>query len=212
MKKTIIGIFITALISGCTTTSTPKAHEAKYTFQCLHVTIPSGTLKIPYTQQNGQSGMFPTQSQFEEILNDPGTEVMEFPIVSVGIGKSVTNDQTKAVSLPEDYDIVDGKPVVKEKICKLGCSTSVTVNKVENGAICYHLNVSYQELLGFNENKIENGLSVKMPFFKKRGIDTDLTGPPNSWTMMGGLIDQRSDGTSVHNLICMRVIPPITAK
>jgi len=240
MKRIILGLFLASLISGCSTTpSSPKPHKTKYAFQCLQVTSPDSlvqelTFSFDANAVAGSYGQlkkdnlfgkqhittpaptFPmptlTHTQIEELIKSPNIEIAEFPVVYAGLGESVTNDQTKSVSLPEDYDIVDGKAVVKEKICKLGYSTSVTINKMENGAISYHLNASHQELVGFDEYKTENGISVKMPFFEKRAVDTDLTQQPNSWIGMGGLVDEKPDGKKTNQLICVRIIPPNTDK
>jgi hypothetical protein len=195
MKKWITSLFAVTLISGCSTIpSTPKPHPEKYTFQVIGIEVPEGTLES-------------SKMDIEKIIQHPDAEISEYPIVLAGLGESVTNDQTKCVLMPEDYDIVDGELVAKEKIVMLGYSTSVTVDKIENGAVSYHLNASYNELVGFDEYKTEGGVA-KMPFFNKRAVDTDLTQKPNSWTMMGGLIDKRSDGKKVNRIICVRAISP----
>jgi len=237
MKKIILSLFVASLISGCSTTpSSPKPHKIKYTFQCLQVTSPDlliqeltfgfdtnavagnyGQLKKDnlFGKQHvtTPASITLTHTQFEELIKRPNVEIAEFPIVYAGLGESVTNDQTKSVSLPEDYDIVDGKAVVvKEKIIKLGYSVAVTIDKIENGAISYHLNASHLELRGFDEYKTENGISVKMPFFERRSVDTNLTQKPNSWLVMGGLIDEKPDGKKVNMMIFVRIIPPNTDK
>ena len=196
MKKWITSLLAIILISGCSTIpSTPKPQPEKYTFQVIGIEVPEGTLQS-------------LKMDVGKIIQHPDANISEYPTVMAGLGESITNDQTKSVLMPEDYDIVDGKAVAKEKIIKLGYFASVTVDKIERGAISYHLNASYKELAGFDEYKTENGLSVKMPFFNKRAVDTDLTQKPNSWTMMGGLIDQRSDGKKMNRIICVRIIPP----
>lgn len=196
MKKWITSLFAITLISGCSTTpSSPKPHPEKYTFQVIGIEVPEGTVES-------------SKMDVEKILQHPDAEISEYPIVLAGLGESVTNDQTKSVSMPEDYDIVDGKAVVKEKIIKLGYSVGVAVDKIENGTISYHLNASYLELTGFHEYKTEDDISVKMPRFKRRAIDTDLTQKPNSWTMFGGLVDNKSDGGKVNRIVCVRAIPP----
>ncbi len=236
MKRITISLFVVSLISGCSTTpSSPEPHKTKFAFQCLQVTSPDSLVQEltfsfdanEVAENYGQlkkdnlfgkqhvttpASITLTHTQFEELIKRPNIEIAEFPVVYAGLGESVTNDQTRSVSLPEDYDIVDGKVIAKEKIIKLGYSVAVTVNKIENGSINYHLNASHKELAGFDEYKTENGLVVKMPYFKGRSIDTDLTHEPNSWLVMGGLIDEKSDGKKINKMICVRIIPPNTDK
>ena len=241
MKRIILGLFAVALFVGCSTTpSSPKPDKTKYAFQCLQVTAPDSLVQkmtfntnavvesySPLKKENllGKQERLSgekecstpavlnlTDSQIEGILKSPDVEVHKFPVVYADLGESVTNDQTKSVSLPEDYEVVDGKAVAKEKICKLGDFTSVRVDKIENGAISYHLTVSHRELVGFDEYKIEHGLEVKMPFFEARSIDTSLTQQPNSWSVIGGFVHQKSDGEKMHQMICVRVIPPNAEK
>ena len=97
MKKWITSLFAVTLICGCSTTpSSPKPHPEKYTFQVIGIEIPDMTLQS-------------FKIDVEKMIQHPDTEISEYPIVLVALGGSVTNDQSKAVSLTEDYDIVDGK-------------------------------------------------------------------------------------------------------
>lgn len=208
MRNIIISLIVVSLVYGCSTTpSSPKPDKAKFTFQCLYLTVPSGSIKEPFSFSNPPM-LFRTQAQLEDILTAPNTEVMEFPIVIAGIGESVTNDQTKALSLPEDYDIINGEAVAKNKTCNIGESFSVTLIKVESGAVTCKINPVTTMLKGFDEYVVSDGVTVKMPMWKKMKIDSEITLEPNLWTLLGGLIDQRSDGTSVNNLFCIRVLPP----
>ena len=198
MKKWISSLFVVALISGCSTPpSTPTPHMEKYTFQVIHIEIPEATFQTPLPD-------------VEELIQYPNAKISEYPIVLAGLGESVTNDQTKSVLMPEDYDIVDGELIAKEKIVKLGYSTSITVDKIENGVVSYHLNASYQELKGFDEHKTEGGIA-KMPFFNRRAVNTNLTQQPNSWVSMGGLVDE-TNGEKISLFIGIRIIPPIADK
>ena len=213
MKKRIISLFAITLIAGCSTIpSTPKQHPEKYTFQILEARVPEEVISRGFVNQcppsleeemlNNPDMMKAgvgqkTKLNMDEILAHPDAEISEYPIVVAGIGESITNDQTQSVSMPEDYDIVNGQAVAKEKTVKLGYSVSVTVDKIENGAVSYRLNAMHRELAGFDEYKIGNGQNVKMPKFEKRGVDTVLTQSPNSWVMMGRLTDHRSDGKNI---------------
>jgi hypothetical protein len=200
MKKWITIFFAVTLISGCSTIpSTPKPQSEKYTFQVIRVEIPVGDLPACHHDA-------------EKIIKHPNAEISEYPIVIAGLGESVTNDQTKSVSMAEDYTVIDGKAVAKERIVQLGDSVSVTVDKIEDGAISYHLDANHKELIGFDEYKIENGLNLKIPFFEKRAVDTDLTQQPNSWLSLGGLVYERSNGEKKSLMICVKIIPPTPNK
>ena len=199
MKKWIFSLFVVALVSGCSTPpSTPTPHSDKYTFQVIHIEIPEATFQIPPTD-------------LETIIQHSDAEISEYPIVLADLGESVTNDQTKAVLMPEDYDVVDGELIAKEKTVKLGYFTAVTIDKIENGVVSYHLKASYQELKGFDEYKTEGGIA-KMPHFTRRAIDTNLSQQPNSWVSMGGLVDERSNGEKMSSFLGVRIIPPMTNK
>jgi nitrous oxidase accessory protein NosD len=176
--------------------STPIPPSGKYAFQIIKVEAPAEIVQSP-------------RADVEKIIQHPDVKICEYPTLIAGFGESMTNDQTKAVSMDVDWGLVDGKAVTKEKTFKLGDSISVTVNGIENGTISYHLNVHHLELAGFFECKIENGFLVKtQPRFKKETIDTDLTQKLNSWLMISGIIEQRSDGKKINQTTWIRVISP----
>jgi hypothetical protein len=222
MKKWIICLFAGALISGCSTIpSTPKPHPEKYTFKIIGVEIPEITFQTPDAEicdplweiENPELGFRPVPlgsplPPAETIINNPNAKIITDTIVIAGLGESVTNDQTKAVSLPESWEVVDGKVIVKEKMIKLGDSVAITVDKIENGEISYHLNARYNKSVGFTEYPMEKGSSVKMPVFKNRSIDTNLKQAPNSWIGLGCLSSKNSDGEKITFMMCVRVISP----
>ena len=125
-----------------------------------------------------------------------------------GIGESVTNDQTKTVEMAVDADIVDGKVVYKKEPQKLGKETSITIDQVQGNTIKYKINAMYQELTHFEDYKTKEGLEVRLPYFKKQGVDTKLTQVPGSWLMLGGSISQIGDSKKIHDMIFIRVISP----
>ena len=196
MKKWIISICVLALISGCSTTLTnPKPHPDKYTFQIIGVEIPS-------------TESIAALSEVEEVINHPEATIIEYPIVIAGVGESVTNDQTKSVLFPEDYSIVDGKAVAKEKTEQMGYMVSIRFNEIKDGIISYHLNTYFKEFFGYDAYEAEKGISVEMPYFDSRSIDTDLSQKINTWTLLGGLYEENSDGNMVNQMFAVRIIPP----
>jgi hypothetical protein len=216
MKMWILSIFAVVLISGCSTTpSSPKPHPEKYTFQVIHIEIPTEEATKYVQLTEGKDGEKTTQiyiSDAEALINHPRADIVEYPIVLAGLGESVTNDQTKATLFPEDYTIVDGQAIPKEKIIGIGLFTSVTVEKIENEAIRFHINASDRKFKEWQEYPAGDGLIIKMPFFNMRAIDTHLMLKTNEWVTLGGLVDERSDGKKMSLFMGIRIIPPTTDK
>ena len=216
MKKIIISLFVVSLVSGCTTTHpTPKPHPEKYTFQVISIEIPNevATGYIHVTKgKNGDEITSMSVSDAEALINHPRADIVEYPLVLAGLGESVTNDQTKATLFPEDYTIVDGQAIPKEKIIGIGLFTSVTVEKIENEAISFHINASDNKFKEWQEYPAGDGLIIKMPFFNRRAIDTRLTLKPNEWVTLGGLVGERSDGKKMSSFMGIRIIPPTADK
>ena len=216
MKMRILSLFAVVLISGCSTTpSSPKPHPEKYTFQVIHIEIPTeaATKYVPLTEV--KDGIETTQiyaSDPEALINHPLAEIVEYPIVLAGLGESVTNDQTKATLFPEDYTIVDGQAIPKEKIIGIGLFTSITVEKIENEAISFHINASDRKFKEWQEYPAGDGLIIKMPFFNVRALNTHLLLKTNEWVTLVGLVDERSDGKMMSSFLGIRIIPPTTDK
>ena len=216
MKTWITSLFAVTLICGCSTTpSSPKPHPEKYTFQVIHIKIPTEAAKkyVPLTEV--KDGVETTQiytSDPEALINHPRADIVEYPIVLAGLGESVTNDQTTATLFPEDYTIVDGQAIPKEKIIGIGLFTSITVEKIENEAISFHIHASDNEFKEWEEYPVGDGLIVKMPFFNRRAIDTRLMLKTNEWVTLGGLVDERSDGKKMSSFMGIRIIPPTADK
>ena len=167
--------------------------------------------QITPLQQTTKPSRIPvlTHSQIEELIKKPDVEIIEFPIVYAGIGESVTNDQTKTVEMTVDADVVNGQVVYTKEPHRLGKEMSITVNKIEDTNITYHISLRSQKFVGFDEYKTTGGLVVKMPYFKSRGTHTEITQEPGVWIGMGGLIDQRDGGAKMNELLYIRIIPPI---
>jgi len=174
--------------------SSPKPPLGKYAFQIMKIAAPAEIVQSP-------------RVDVEKIIQHPDVKISEYPALVASLGESITNGQTEAISMDIDWGVVDGKPVTKEKIFRLGDSISITANKIENGVISYHLNMHHLELAGYFEHKTTNGFLEKtQPRFKKEAIDTDLTQKLDSWLMISGIIEQRLNGEKINQLTCIRVI------
>jgi len=204
------------MICGCSTIpSSPKPHPEKYTFQVIHIEIPSEAASdyIHVTKEkNGEETTPILVSGAEALIKHPLADIAEYPIVIAGLGESVTNDQTKATLFPEDYTIVDGQAIPKEKIIGIGLFTSITVEKIENEAIGFHIIASDRKFKEWQEYPAGDGLIIKMPFFNTREIDTHLTLKTNEWVMLRGLVNERSDGMEMSSFMGIRIIPPTLDK
>ena len=53
---------------------------------------------------------------------------------------------------------------------------------------------------------------MQIPCFEDRSVDTDISQKVNTWTTLGGLTEERSDGTKLNQMIAVRVIPPAAKK
>ena len=194
--KRILSLAALAVISGCSTIpSNPEPHPEKYTFQVIGIEIPAAEADL-------------LSGDVDQILECPDADITEYPVVVAGAGDSATNDQTTAVAFPVDYNIVDGKAVAQENIQKLGHLVAVTIDEIKDGVIRYQLKLHDQQLKGYDEYNLEDGIAVKMPYFETRGINTRLQQTPDAWVVMGGLVDERSDGTKLTQIIGVRIIAP----
>lgn len=198
MKKMIISVVTIVILTGCSTAppkpSTPNPDPQKYTFQVIGIEIPNEAFII-------------CNNDIDKITTHPDAKISEYPIVVAGVGESVTNDQTRPA--PSE---IDGKPVDKDIIVKLGYSVSIQNPTVEGGALSYHLISHYEELVGFEEYTTQDGASVMMPFTTKRELNTQISQKLNTWITLGGLIKDNSDGKKTNLMLCVRTIPPTANK
>ncbi len=195
MNKWIISLFAITFISGCLATpSLPKPHPEKYTFQIITVMVQEGMIQG-------------SEMDVEEIINHPDVEICEYPVVLAARGESVTNDQTKVVSLAID-DEVDDKTIGNEKTHKIGTSVAIAFYGIRDNKISYNLNIYHKEQAGFAEYKDENGDIKKKPFLVGIEDDVGVSQEPDSWAMVGGFPGQKVDGKKTFYMICTRAIPP----
>jgi hypothetical protein len=196
--KILIMSFAVSLISGCAIApSTPKPHETKYAVQVLEVNSTT-----PFNQK-----LMNDPNEVEEILNNPNTRIYEYPILYAQTGEAVVEDQTKTVSMPEDYDVIDGKAVPKEKEVKLGRMVEVSVSSVQEDNITYKIDIHNQKLVGYDTIKAAEGIEVEMPCFKSRNLSSEITQPFGVWQCLGGL-----QGTQGNFFFCVRALPPSGAE
>ena len=219
MKKWITGLFIAALISGCSTTPTArKPHPEKFTFQVVGVQIPNSALqkheidfggnsnKI-YNELEGDQSPLISNMEFEKLIQYPTAKIIEFPIVEATLGETVINDQQELASFPLDYQVVEGKLVPEETEIGLGLLTAVTVGDVKDGVISFDIIAEDRKFKEWENYPTEAG-NARMAYFSGRSIDTHIsTQKLNSWLIMSGLPDE-----GINYMLAIRVLPPATWK
>jgi hypothetical protein len=132
----------------------------------------------------------------DKILNDPDSEIFEYPVLYAAIGSSVTNDQTDTVMFPKDYIIEDGKAVPQKTPIKLGISIATTLTAYRPNVVKLKLDFYSNKLKGYDEYTTEEGVKVRMPFFEKSSFDTNVSMPLGGWVVLGGLVDSNTvDGS-----------------
>lgn len=207
MKLLITCLFTIVAISGCATNSstpsaiytripkTPEPHAGKFAVQFVKVELQNNV---------GFDPSYP--KSVERIYQNPSNEITEYPILYVGTGVAVTNDQTKTVVLPEDFNIVDGKAVPNEKSYKLGFDMAVTISKVENDRASLKLNFNQCDLKGYDVIVAEGGIEVHMPQFKLGSMNTDVSIKLGGWVVLGGIGENPDDKKGSSTLYLIRVI------
>jgi hypothetical protein len=222
MKSVLI--ITTLAISSAVYSKTPELptpQKGKYAVQLIKVLTPSsndpmaelGNIKKEkalFTTGSGEnetrvySANSITLPDPDKILSDANTEIFEYPILYIEAGSSVTNDQTKTVSLPQDYKVEDGKVIPLDwKLIKLGLSIATTVSEQKNGVVDLNLDFYTNEIKEFEELDIGSDFKVKVPLFNTRKFDTDVSVPLGSWTIMSGL---KNEDTSKTLFYFVRVI------
>ena len=202
----------------------PNPQEGKYSIQIIKVQTSASTDPLEYLENfkpenalyttgagTNQTHVFPHDSAIpsvpEKILEDPSSEIFEYPILYTVIGSSVTNDQTKTVLFPQDYKVEKGKAIpLDEKPIKLGLYIATTVTEQKNGVVDLHLDFYTNEIKGYDEYDVGSGVKVKMPFFDTRNIDTDVTIPLGGWLTLGGLKVSAEEEQSKNTVYFVRVI------
>jgi len=203
MKTLFIASFLAISASSAYSVvpTEPKPCDDKLAVQVIKVEIPK---KI-----DPASGFVPTP---DELLYDGSNTLTQYPILYAAAGSAVTNDQTTSVSFPEDYEVVDGKTIPKEKVCKLGLSIVVEISKIENDVANLHLHFSKKNHTGYDESTAQDGTQIKMPIFETREMDTNVSLALGHWIVLGGLSDGSSEGREVTTYYLIRVKNPTADK
>ena len=201
----------------------PKLQEGKYAIQIIKVETSASTDPSEYLDniktetvfyttgtETNQTQVSPLDSADpslpEKILEDPSSEIFEYPILYAENGSSVTNDQTETVLFPQDYKVENGKAVpLDEKPIKLGLSITTTVTERKNGVVDLHLDFYTKEIKRYDEIDIGSGLKAKVPFFNARKFNTDVTIALGEWLTIGGLKNSAKDDQSKNTVYFIRV-------
>ena len=195
MMKSILGLAAIAVLVGCSTMpSDPKPDAHRYAVQIIEVEGP-----LPSSDALNNSFVF------------KNSDCYEYPISYAEIGVALTNDQTEAISLPEDYRVVDGVVIAEEKTYPLGCFIELLIHRVEQDKVSCYLTFSRQVLKGFDEYVMVDGEKAQMPVLSKHQFTSDLNVPLNVWTALGGLPGTwgAHEQHSNHNPhFAVRIIPP----
>lgn len=219
-------------VAGCSTPRTdPNPAEEKYTLQSFLISTPTDDFNQVFTAYLSSasttvSGFVsadgtpipaqptpvestPSQELVDTLLKNPDNEIIEFPLAYVEVGATVTNAQTEVLHSIVDASVVEGKVVYEKEPIHVGPSVILTINEIlESGAINCNLEIDHCRLTGVEHYTLEEEFEIEMPHYEKRSINTEITLAPNSWLPMAGMISQRNDGTKVHEIFLIRLLPP----
>ena len=212
MRKLILSLFAIVLITGCSTVpSEPKPHESKFAVQVIEITLSEPAPQI-----------FPLEEVLA-LIDENKDDILEYPIVYAAVGETAKVDETETVSIPEQFEIVEGKAVGIEQTHKLGLSVEATflermilqsqdesigdvlVEYTGNDSVLLKLHTFRKELVGYDTQKLTDEIEVKIPHFSKLEANTRLINKTGLWAVIGGNTDSK---TGLSKFICVRVIPP----
>lgn len=192
MRKVIVGLVCIIATSSVYSAipSEPKPKEGELAVQVVQVEHPK---KIDVT--------FDYVHDSEVIFKDGSNTLTQYPTLYVAVGSVVTNDQTTSVAFPEDYDIVDGKAIPKEKIVKLGRSIVVELSNRRDGMVDLKMSFIDIELKGYDDIALKGGIQVKMPYFNRRTFNRDFSVVLGDWMVLGGgRFDSKKEMTTYYLL------------
>lgn len=143
----------------------------------------------------------------EEMFHAGENAVTPEPVIYTQLGGVAENNQTREVSLPEDYNVVGGKAVPINKIHRIGVRTRVHIISATRTTAAIHIDFHHQVLKGYKKHKLGNGIEVKLPEFDLRQVNADLDYQFNSWVVVGG-IEAEEDGQILTSYYIIRISRP----
>jgi hypothetical protein len=192
MKSVLLGIGSVILLSGCSTPSaSPKSNDYKYAVEVVELKLSE---QVAIEDLNAEA--------IDQLLRNADVEREDYPVVYARPGEPAENDQTESVLLAEDFQIIEGKAVPREKECRLGKSVGVKISRVDAQSATFRLKVYQRKLKGFDGYETAAG-TVKIPFFSSREINSELTQIFNTWTVIGA-----SDDAAIFSVFIIRTLPP----
>ncbi|MDZ8120210.1 hypothetical protein [Pontiella agarivorans] len=219
MIKWISVLFAAFIINGCSTPpSNPAPHENKYTVQILELKVsvkpPHYTFRnIDHETQLGTSILFSlghTVDKIEDTLSDPETHIIEYPVIRTGLNTPCSLNETKPVSLTENFILKNGKIKLIKKNYPLG--TTIDLNLIETKAdhITYQIDLKIKRLKGSQPMTIAEQ-TVHMPVFSEKQLDTEIQQSFGKWVSLGTL-DKFKDPDNQRFSIqyAVRILPPKT--
>lgn len=210
MKKIILGLISTTLISGCSTLpSSPTPHVQKHTVQILELDIPvPDSLTFIWTVVGNQISVSSINQEVEEAIQDPDTKIHEYPLLYAEMGVPLTLDQTTTASFVDDFTVMNGKASTVKKPHQIGTFIELTLTDATNGVVSCEINLRTKKLKGYEPNHVA-GAKVKIPFFTEKQIKTKMLVSLDSWTSLGA-IEGTLDGKKgkFRKQFAIKIIPP----
>lgn len=191
MGKVIVGLVCIIATSSVYSAvpSEPKPKEGELAVQVVQVEHPK---KIDITLDYAHEP--------EVIFKDGSNTLTQYPTLYVAVGSVVTNDQTTSVAFPEDFDIVDGKAIPKEKIIKLGRSIVVELSNRRDDMVDLKMSFVNRELKCYDDITLDGGIQVKVPYFNVTKFNRDFSVVLGDWMVLGGGVDSENEMTTYYLL------------
>ncbi len=199
MKKLILPILLLCMSSfGVEVPQLPAPNGGQYAIELFKIETPHPFDQLSFKQDD---------EVIEHMFTASENTVSSLPVMYANIGETVENDQTEKVLLPEDYNVVGGKPVPINKLQHLGTRTRVTLKKASQTTATLHLNFHHQVLQGYETYKLGREVEVEIPYFETRKVDTVIVQKLGSWIVVGG-IESKEEGSIKTSYYIIRISKP----